>query len=405
MKISPDDIEGDVDEGYGKVADVFRRNVSSSQEVGAAVSVYRDGRKVVDLWGGFRNGINRAPWKRDTIVTVFSTTKGIAALTLAVAASRGLISYGARVTDYWPEFAQAGKAEVTVRQLLSHQAGLPAIEPPLTVDDLANPVGMSTRLAAQTPAWKPGTRHGYHAVTLGWYEGELIRRVDPSGRSLGRFFAEEIATPLELDFFIGLPAEVDRDRVARLQTWSKAQLLWHLNTFPPRFVAALFNPGSLEARTFVVAEGITSLEQFNRDELRIIEMPAGNGAGTARSIAKLYGSVATGGADIGLSARTLDLLKAPAVPPTGGVRDKVLHVDTSFSLGFFKPAPSFRFGSSDHAFGTPGTGGSFGFADPDTGIGFGYVMNKLGFHLYSDPRELALRNALFHDVLGARPQT
>ena len=133
-------------------------------------------------------------------------------------------------------------------------------------------------------------------------------------------------------------------------------------------------------------------------------MPAANGAGTARSIAKLYGSAATGGADIGLSAGILGLLKTPAVLPTGGVRDKVLHVDTSFSLGFFKPAPSFRFGSSDSAFGTPGTGGSFGLADPDTGIGFGYVMNRLGFHLVNDPRERALRNALFHDILGARPQ-
>src|ERR1700752_1075407 len=161
LKISPDLVGGGVDEGYGKIADVFRRNLSSGQEVGAAVAVYRDGRKVVDLWGGFRNGITQAPWEQDTLVNVFSTTKGVASLAVAVAASRGLISYDARVADYWPEFAQASKDAITVRQLLSHQAGLSAIDPPLTLGDLADPMKMSSKLAAQVPAWTPGTRHGY----------------------------------------------------------------------------------------------------------------------------------------------------------------------------------------------------------------------------------------------------
>jgi CubicO group peptidase (beta-lactamase class C family) len=405
IKVSPDLIGGDVDDGYGKVADVFRRNFSSGQDVGAAVAVYRDGRKVVDLWGGYRNGINQVPWEQDTIVNVFSTTKGVSSLAVAVAASRGLISYDAKVADYWPEFAQGGKGAITVRQLLSHQAGLSAIKPPLTLQDLADPVRMSAKLAAQVPAWTPGTRHGYHAFTLGYYEGELIRRTDPAGRSLGRFFAEEIAKPLGLDFYIGLPASVDRGRVAQLHVWSRPQLMLHLNTMPPGFVAGLFNPFSLTARSVAIAKGIKSFAEFNREELRVVEMPAANGTGTARSIAKLYGSAATGGSELGLTASTLDDLKKSASPPTNGVRDKVLHVDTSFSLGFGKPAPLTVFGSSDNAFGTPGAGGSFGFADPDTGVGFGYVMNRLGFHLVSDPRELALRNALFHDILGTRRQT
>src|SRR6266404_8828098 len=162
LKISPDLIAGDVDEGYGKLADVFRRNLSSGHEVGAAFAVYRDGRKVVDLWGGYRNGITRAPWGKDTLVNVFSTTKGVASLTVAVAASQGLISYDAKVADFWPEFAQGGKDAVTVRQLLSHQAGLPAIDPPLTLEDLEDPPKISATLAVQVPAWTPGTRHGYH---------------------------------------------------------------------------------------------------------------------------------------------------------------------------------------------------------------------------------------------------
>lgn len=397
-------IGGEVDEGYGKVADAFRRNLSSGREVGAAFAVYRDGRKVVDLWGGYRNGTTRLPWQQDTIVNVFSTTKGVASLAVALAASRGLISYDAKVADYWPEFAQAGKGEITVRQLLAHQAGLSAIKPPLTLQDMADPPAMSAKLAAQAPGWPPGTRHGYHAVTLGWYEGELLRRIDPAGRSLGQFFAEELAEPLGLDFYIGLPASVDRSRVALLDAWSPAKMLLHLNSLPPRFVTSFLSPFGLSARSLVIANGITRLDHFNRDELRVVEMPAANGTGTAQSVAKLYGCAATGGSEIGLTPGVLDALKKPAVPPTNGLRDKVLHIESIFSLGFCKPVPICVFGSSANAFGTPGAGGSFGFADPDTGIGYGYVMNKMGFHLVSDPRELALRNALFHDTLGARPQ-
>jgi hypothetical protein len=172
VKVPPELVAGDVDEGYGKLADAFRCNMTSGKEIGAAVAVYRDGVKVVDLWGGYRNGITKAPWQDDTLVTMFSTTKGVASLAVAVAASRGLISYDAKVADYWPEFAQAGKDTITVRQQLSHQAGLPVVSPPLTLHDLTDPAKMSAKIAAQAPAWTPGTRHGYHVVTLGWYESE-----------------------------------------------------------------------------------------------------------------------------------------------------------------------------------------------------------------------------------------
>ncbi|MDT7793423.1 MAG: hypothetical protein QOD59_2859, partial [Mycobacterium sp.] len=318
IKISPDLIGGDVDEGYGKVADAFRRNLDSGKEVGAAVAVYRDGRKVVDLWGGYRNGTTRAPWERDTIVTVFSTTKGVAALTVAVAASRGLIDYDAKVADYWPEFAQAGKGAVTVRQLLGHQAGLPVIKPPLTLADIADPEKLSKRIAAQAPLWPPGTRHGYHAVTLGWYESELIRHADPQGRTLGRYFAEEIAAPLDLDFYIGLPASVDRNRVALIHPFAMRDALLNLNTVPPRAAAAFVNPFSLVMRATTPAADIKGLDELNRDKLRVLEMPGVNGMGTARSVAKLYGSAATGGSDLGLSPSVREALEGPAVPPTMG---------------------------------------------------------------------------------------
>jgi CubicO group peptidase (beta-lactamase class C family) len=199
VTVSPDLVGGDVDEGYGKVADAFRANFASGREVGAAMAVYRNGVKVVDLWGGYANGITKAPWQHDTMVNMFSTTKGIAALAVAMAVSHGLFGYDDKVVDLWPEFAQAGKADVTVRQLLGHQAGLCVLKPAPTVRDVADPARLSAMLAAQKPAWPPGTRHGYHAITLGWYESELIRRTDPTGRTLGRFLADEIAGPLKLD--------------------------------------------------------------------------------------------------------------------------------------------------------------------------------------------------------------
>ena len=304
---------GDVDEGYGKVADAFRLNLSSGTEVGAAVAVYREGRKVVDLWGGYRNGITRTPWTQDTLVNVYSTTKGIAALTVALAVSRGLLSYDASVADYWPEFAQGGKEAITVRQLLAHQAGLPVIRPLLTLGDIADPAKLSQRLAAQVPAWPPGTRHGYHGVTLGWYASELIRHADPKGRTLGRYFADEIAGPLGLDFHIGLPDSVDRDRVAYLHVPSQIATILHLHVLPPRLAAAWFIPMTLTAQAGVAFEGANGLSTFNREDVRVVEIPAANGTGTAESVARLYGDAATGGSEIGLTPEVVTALTAPPV--------------------------------------------------------------------------------------------
>ena len=406
VAVSPDLIGGDVDGGYGKVADAFRANFASGREVGAAMAVYRNGVKVVDLWGGYRDGIAKAPWQPDTMVNMFSTTKGIAALAVALAVSRGLFGYDDKVVDHWPEFAQAGKADVTVRQLLGHQAGLCVLKPAPTVRDVADPARLSTILAAQKPAWPPGTRHGYHAITLGWYESELIRRTDPAGRTLGRFFADEIAGPLGLDLHIGLPDSVRRDRLAHLHHWSRAESLLHVNVLPGGVVAASLNPVGLLARAGRLPGDVNPWAgDYNRDDVRGIEIPSANGIGTARAVAQLYGAAAVGDAILGLTPQVRDGLMVFPTPPSRGVRDKVLHVDVVYALGLSKPVSLSTFGSSDKAFGTPGFGGSFGFADPDTGVGFAYLMNRLGFHLCSDPRELAVRQAVFRDVLGARPQT
>ncbi|WP_052665967.1 serine hydrolase domain-containing protein [Nitriliruptor alkaliphilus] len=405
VRVPPGLIHGEVEQGYGPVADAFRANFTERGEIGAAVAVYRDGEKVVDLWGGYRDGAQRLPWERDTLVNVFSTTKGVASMAIAVAHSRGLLDYDEEVATYWPEFAANGKQHVTVRQLLSHQAGLAAIDRPLDLDTLADLDLLADALAEQAPAWEPGTRHGYHGVTLGWYEGELLRRVDPSGRSLGRFFADEIAAPLGIEFHLGVPDDLDASRFATVHGYHPAEMLLHLHELPPRFVLAFLNPKSLTGRSFGNPKLLGVIGNYNRPDVRRLEIPAANGHGHARAVAAAYGAMATGGDRLGLTPATIAALTEPARPPTEGLRDQVLHVDTVFSLGYMKPFPRLRFGTSaGQAFGTPGAGGSFGFADPDAGIGFAYVMNRSGFRLWDDPREVALRQALYRGVLGDAPQ-
>ncbi len=403
VDVPPGLLRGDVDEGYGPVADAFRRNFAERGEVGAACAVYRDGRKVVDLWGGYRDGETRAEWREDTVVVMYSTTKGVSSLALALAHSRGLVDHDERVAAYWPEFAWRGKGEITVRQLLSHQAGLPVIDVPLTIADLGDLDLVAAAIALQPPSWAPGTRHGYHGITLGWYEGELLRRVDPKGRSLGRFFADEIATPLGVDFFIGVPPGFELDRRATVHGRSKYESLLHLNEVPRGLLLAMMNPRSLANRSFSNPRELLVDTNYNRPDVLAAEIPAGNGIGEPRAVAAAYGAAVTGG--LGLRDQTLDALVRPARPPSGGLVDLVLRVPAVYSLGYLKPTQDFPFGgSADAAFGTPGNGGSFGFADLDTRIGYCYAPNRLGFGL-TDARELSLREALYRDVLGERPQT
>ena len=387
-------IRGEVASGFEEVEIEFWRNFAERGELGAACAVYHEGEKVVDLWGGFRERERREPWLEDTLVLVYSTTKGISGLAMAVAHSRGLFDHDEKVATYWPEFAREGKRDVTVRQLLSHQAGLSALDRRLSLKEIADPDALAGIVAGQKPAWEPGTRHGYHGISLGWYEGELIRRVDPRHRSLGRFFQDEIAEPLGLEFYVGVPPEVPGSRIAEIGAFHPLRMLLHLNTMPPGMVLALMNPRSLTSRSLNQIR-LRSPGDLNRPDVRALEIPAGGGVGSARSIARAYGAFATGGRELGIAKETMDALAKPAAPPSSGVRDAVLHVDTSFSLGFMKPFPAFGFGTNQKAFGTPGFGGSFGFADPDARVGFAYAPNRLGFHMWDDPREKALRDALY----------
>jgi len=362
-------VEGHVSPGFEAVRETFEGNFAHRHELGGGCCAYYHGEQVVDLWGGVRNKHTGEPWERDTMVVVHSATKGLAAMTLAVAHSRGWLDYDERVCAYWPEFAQRGKERITVRQLLAHQAGLFAIDEPVGRDDVADLDRLAAILARQTPAWEPGTRQAYHALTLGFYEGELIRRVDPQHRSLGSMFHEEVAAPLGLDVYIGLPEDVPNSRLAALAPPRRLQMLFG---FPLRFAWEVMNPHSNIYRALVVNPGTTVYLDERRVYARNLEVPSGNAVGTARAIAHAYGVFAAGGAELGLRKETLDLLAAPAVPPTHGFYDECLKGEVQFSLGFMKPGAAWRFGGP-RSFGSPGSGGSLGFADPDAGVGYAYV--------------------------------
>jgi CubicO group peptidase (beta-lactamase class C family) len=320
-------------------------------------------------------------------------------MTLALAHSRGWLDYDELVATYWPEFAQAGKGAITVRQLLAHEAGLPIVDEPLDARLLQDFDRLAEAIAGQRPRWEPGTRHGYHGVSLGWYEGELMRRVDPQRRTLGRFFAEEIARPLGLEVYFGVPAELPRERLARIERIPALKALPQTRDLPPRMALAMLNPRSLTSRTFANPR-LRGPADLDRSEYHGVEFPAGGAIGAARDIARAYAAFVAEPPELGVTPATLEELTRFPAPPTRGWRDQVLKVPTAFSLGFARPLGDFRFGSSERAFGHPGAGGSFAFADPDRGVAFAYVMNRLGFHLNDDPREKALRDALYRCLYG-----
>jgi CubicO group peptidase (beta-lactamase class C family) len=296
------------------------------------------------------------------------------------------------VATYWPEFAQQGKDKITVRQLLAHQAGLFAFDEPVDRNVVADLDRLAVVLARQKPAFEPGTRQAYHAISLGFYEGELMRRIDPRHRSLGQFFQDEIATPLGLDVYIRLPEEIPNSRLASLASPRTVDMLVG---FPPRLFVDSINRRSIVYRALLSNPGTAIVRDTDRVYVRNLEVPSGGVVGTARGIARAYGVFASGGRELGLRQATLDLLAAPATPPASGVfYDDFFRGNVQFSLGFFKPGGVWHFGGA-RSFGAPGSGGALGFADPDAGLGYAYVTSQMGTALTGDPRDVALRDALY----------
>jgi CubicO group peptidase (beta-lactamase class C family) len=386
-------VHGEVASGFEPVADAFRRNFERHGEIGAAVAVYAGQRPVVDLWAGFRDRRRTLPWERDTIVPVFSSTKGMAAFTVATAVTKGLLDYEQPVAKYWPEFAAHGKDAITVRQLIDHQAGLSGLSEIVRLPQIADLDGLARILAAQKPAWRPGTRHGYHAITLGLYQGELLRRVDPHHRTLGRIFAEDIAAPLGVDFRIGLPAEQSMDRIASMSATRGLDVLRYERDLPLRIGAEIYAGRGL-SHAALTNPRCGAPARATRREFLEVELPGSNGVGNARALAKVYGAAAGRTGALPIDDALLDRLATDRTADDVPAEDLVLHTKSRYHLGFRKSRGSFRFGSDKRAYGTTGLGGSFGFADPATGLGFGYTMNRLGLAVLDDVRSRNLREAL-----------
>ncbi|MET9294086.1 serine hydrolase domain-containing protein [Streptomyces sp. NPDC003077] len=366
-------VYGEVAPGFEPVRAAFVENFARHGDVGAAVCVYRYGQPVVDLWGGIADPVTARPWTRDTLQLVYSATKGATATAAHMLAERGALDLDAPVATYWPEFAANGKGDVLVRQLMSHQAGLVALDRPVPLRDALAWHPMTTALAAQRPLWSPGTAHGYHGRTWGWLVGEVIRRV--SGRTPGCFFADDIAAPLGLDFFIGLPAD-ERDRVSRM-TYQRPDI--DLTAMPTESVpeelreqvAAWRNPASFSNRAYAVTRPAEI--DFGSPEVQAAELPASNGIGTAHALARLYAAL-IGEVD---GVRLLGpAALASAVKEQAHGKDRVMLIPSRFSTGYMLPTETNpMIGPS--SFGHTGRGGSLGFADPEHGVAFGYAMNNI----------------------------
>ncbi|MET9886590.1 serine hydrolase domain-containing protein [Streptomyces sp. NPDC006430] len=382
-------IQGEVAEGFEAVRDAFVRNVEVLGDRGAAVAVYRDGRKVVDLWAGPKDvdgGAGGAPWTADTAQVVRSATKGVAAVVPLLLHQRGLLDLDAPVGAYWPEFKAGGKERTRVLDLLAHRAGVPALDVPLTPAEAVDGLSGARAVAEQRPFWEPGSAHGYHAQTYSWLLSELVLRV--TGASLGKWLAQEVTGPRGLEFWIGLP-EAEAGRVGRVGPVDPPQTAGVLRTRPRRNVSEAYaDPSSLTRRAFAA---ITPLPDENAPEYRAAELPASAGIGTARGLAGLYAAL-LGDTEDGTRLFTPATTRLAGTELSSGP-DRVLVVNTRFGPGYMLHSPASPL-LSPASFGHPGRGGSLAFADPEAGIGFGYVTNALAQSVTADPRAQALVRAV-----------
>ncbi|MEU9435847.1 serine hydrolase domain-containing protein [Streptomyces sp. NPDC048252] len=382
-------VSGAVAEGFEPVREAFVRNFEVLGDRGAAVAVYRDGHKVVDLWGGTRDvdgAAGAAPWEQGTAQIVRSATKGVAAVALLLLHQRGELDLDAPVGTYWPQYKAAGKERTLVRHLLAHRAGVPVLDRPLTPAEAADPDLGAAAVAAQAPAWEPGTDHGYHAQTYSWLTGELVRRI--TGRTVGEWIADEIAGPVGADLWLGLP-RAQRARVGRVGQVDAPAQSGALKTRPkPAVTAAYADPASLTRRAFAA---ITPLPDENDPAYRAAALPASNGIATADGLARFYASL------IGEVAGGVRLLRPETVELARGEQssgpDRVLVVNTRFGLGPMLHGAASPL-LSPTSFGHPGRGGALGLADPESGIAFGYVTNGFRTSVTADPRAQALLRAL-----------
>jgi CubicO group peptidase (beta-lactamase class C family) len=384
-------IDGWVAPGFEGVRDAFEKNFADGREVGAAFAAYSDGQLVVDLWGGVADEATGRPWTRDTVIVVFSTTKGATAICANKLIEEGHLDPDAPVVEYWPEFGAAGKDAIPVHHLLSHQAGLPWVDEPLTLDEALAWDPLVEALARQAPIWEPGTQHGYHAVTYGNLVGEVVRRV--TGRSIGTYFRDDIAEPLGLDFWIGLPEEHEA-RVAPLIGGVDSDG-GALDGEARAALAEFIGPQSVLGRSLSAGGAFAESGVFNTRAVHAAEVPAAGGIGDARSVARLY-AACIGEVD-GIRLLQPETVGRASAQRTEGPDVVILNLDLQFGLGFFVPSTLIRLGGP-RSFGHFGMGGSAGWADPEAGLAFGYVMNRMELGLAGDLRSYSLINACYDAV-------
>ncbi len=391
------EIHGQTDKRFERVREAFASGFERGVELGASLAIEIDGKRVVDLWAGSADRHSSSPWQADTLVNVYSTTKGITALCAHRLVDEGRLDLDAPVVKYWPEFGQAGKDRIPVRQLLNHRAGLPALRTIRPGEALFDWNTMTAALAAETPWWTPGEKHGYHAVTFGWLVGELIRRV--TGKSVGTYLREEVAGPLGADFHIGLGPELQA-RAARLTQMKPSEVTPEYKTGQPNIVEVIMkDPAGVTSRAFANPPTMAKPGVANTPEWRAAEIPAANGHASARGLAALYSAAATGktvGGRPFLSAASLMECHTEGSHGT----DEVLKISSRFGSGFML-CQDFKGGSfspNPRSFGHPGAGGSLGYADLDAKIGFGYVMNRMGVSLIIDPRPQLITQALYESL-------
>ncbi|MFM8870810.1 MAG: serine hydrolase domain-containing protein [Actinomycetota bacterium] len=380
-------ISGTVAAGWEPVREVFADNFASQGEVGAAVSIFHRGECVVDLIGGFTDKTDAVLYSKDTLQLVFSTTKGIAAIALAMLVDRGLVDYDDLVVDHWPEFGQHGKDEATIAQLMSHQCGLYAVDGPLTIEEALDWNTITARLAATEPRWPIGTAHGYHALTYGWLIGEVIRRVD--GRSPGRFVQEEIAGPLGVEMYIGLPAEHE-PRVSDVTTQRSTKKESKVDPKIAAMIEKFMGPGT-PAHDALSLGGVFGDGAFNQPRVRAAEIPAANGISNARSLATIYAATMQEINGTQLLSSAVRERAARTVTPENEP-DKCLVLGTTFGMGFMTSGPFVPM-AGPGSFGHPGAGGSVAFAQPSRDLAFAYVMNAMSANLAGDLRSQALIKA------------
>ncbi|MFE9878023.1 serine hydrolase domain-containing protein [Streptomyces sp. NPDC005784] len=379
------DVNGTVTEGFEPVREAFAGNFAALGDRGAAVTVYRDGHKVVELWGGTRDVDGTEPWQRGTAQIVRSATKGVAAAVLLLLAQRGHLDLDAPVGAYWPEYKAHGKEHTRVRHLLAHRAGVPVLDRPLSPAEAADLDLAAAAVAAQTPVWEPGAEHGYHAQTYSWLTGELVRRV--TGRTIGHWIADEIARPLDLDLWVGLPEAV-AGRVGRVAQVEAPSTPGGLKTRPKRAVSEAYaDPDSITRRAFAA---ITPMPDENDPAYRAAVLPASNGIATADGLARFYAAL-IGEVD-GVRLFTPETVSAARTEQSAGP-DRVLVVNTRFGLGYMLHGGASPL-LSPGSFGHPGRGGALGFADPESGIAFGYVTNAFRTSVTADARAQALVRAV-----------